>query len=92
MRFPRQPGAKLNYKLTITKSGSWYRPKYSRDPLKLAAVALDEMNNPKRQSSGCAPIKAEIAVHIARLSGRASEWRTVLLVLPDHKLTNHYSI
>jgi hypothetical protein len=92
VRFPRQPGAQLNYKLTITKGGSFYRPRYSRDPLKLAAEAIQEMNDPKRQHSGCSPLQATVSVHTARLSGRASEWRTIFVALPHHKTTDHYSI
>lgn len=82
----------MNYKLTITKCGAWHRPRYSRDPFKLAAEAVQEMTDPKRQHSGITPLKAEVQVHVKRLSGRASQWRTVFVALPDFKTTCHYVI
>ncbi len=80
-----------NYKLSVFFHGAFSRPRYSRDPLKLAAEAEYQMNRTKRLG-GVTPDYAIVQVHVKRLSGRASQWRTIFMALPHHKTTCHYVI
>lgn len=83
---------KPNYRLSIFRHGAFCRPRYSRDPFKLAQEAVLEMTDPKRQLWSTTANKAVVEVHVRRLSGRASQWRTVFMALPDRKTDCHYVI